>query len=89
MCIVALPADIHHIVQARHIVADFGTDKVVPVPVSGLDSLDSLHLTLQLDSWEQMNHIARTGCNSVLVQAVYKTRDSQVFGLLVALRMPG
>ena len=55
---------------------------------SVLDSLDSFHLILLVDSWEQMNRIAHTRCNLVLIQAVDRTQDIQVFGLLVALMMP-
>ena len=88
MCIAVLPGDMRHIVQALHIVADFGKDRVVPVLESALDNLDSFHLILQVESWEQLNCIAHTHCNLVLIQAaVDRIPDIQVFGLLVAQMM--
>jgi hypothetical protein len=71
--------------MALHIVADSGTRRVVLVLESGLDSLGSFHPFLLVDSWVQMNRIARTRCNSVLIQALDKTQDSLVLRLLVAL----
>jgi hypothetical protein len=78
----------HHIVKALHIVADFGINRVVPVLYFDLDSLGSFHLGLLVDSWVQMNRIARTRCNSVLIQAAGRTQDSQVIELLVAMTTP-
>ena len=74
--------------KALHIAADFGADRVVLVLEPGLDSLDSFHLILQVDSWERMHCISHTSCNLLLVQAVDRAQDIQVFGLLVALMMP-
>jgi hypothetical protein len=77
-----------HIVKALHIVADFGTGREVPVLDFALDSWDNFHSMLLVDSWEQMNHIARTRWRLVLIREFGRTQDSQVLELLVALKTP-